>query len=94
MAEGLNISLIFTPPDHHQSFGSIERKHITTKKNLTDICEENSKLALSDVIAIAQMVRNCQLSQIDGATPGRRIFGRAPRLPIPAAESATCVLTC
>ena len=91
MSEGFNISLITTPPDHHQSFGAIERKHITTKQNLNDICDKNADLSLTEIIAIAQMVQNCQISQIDGATPGHRIFGRAPRLPIPSAESATCL---
>ena len=72
MCEGYNIGLIMTPPDHHQSFGAIERKHIMTKQNLSEISEMNPNLNMDEVIAIAQMVQNSQISQTDGATPGHR----------------------
>ena len=42
-----------------------------------------------EVISIAQMAQNSQISQTGGAAPKRGVCGRAPRLPTPAAKTAT-----
>ena len=91
MCENFNITPLFTPPNHHQSFGIIERRHQVTKENLNQLMNESEQknLKVEDLIAVAQMVQNSQISQADGATPGHRVFGRSPRLPIPTIESAT-----
>ena len=46
-------------------------------------------MSVEEIISIAQLVHNGFISQVDGQTPGHRAFGRAPRLPIPTAETAT-----
>ena len=46
-------------------------------------------MTTDEIISMAQLVRNGFTSQVDGQTPGHRVFGRAPRLPIPTAETAT-----
>ena len=45
-------------------------------------------LTAQELVGIAQLVHNQQISQVDGSTPGHRVYGRAPRLPVPSTEGA------
>ena len=46
-------------------------------------------MEIDEIAAVAQLIHNAHVSQVDGQTPGHRVFGRAPKLPVPCAESAT-----
>ena len=88
--DDFHITLLQTPPRHHQSFGVVERHHAPIKQCLTEMTEKGAfgKLPLSELIAVVQLIHNQHISQTDGSTPGHRVFGRAPRLPVPATERA------
>ena len=91
MCESFHITMISTPSKHHQSFGTIERSNKTIRESIIEVAKspEYQDMSVEEIISIAQLVHNGFISQVDGQTPGHRAFGRAPRLPIPTAETAT-----
>merc|ERR1711954_85766 len=91
MCESFHITMISTPSKHHQSFGAIERSNKTIRESIIEVAKspEYQDMSVEEIISIAQLVHNGFISQVDGQTPGHRAFGRAPRLPIPTAETAT-----
>ena len=90
MCENFHITLISTPARHHQSFGATERSNQAFKNTLSEIIssEDYHNSSTEEMIAIAQLINNGRISQVDGQTPGHRCFGRAPRLPAPTVGAA------
>ena len=91
MCENFHIALISTPARHRQSFGAIERGNQAIKNCLNEVVNSSDYINMptDEMLAISQLISNGFVSQVDGQTPGHRCFGRAPRLPIPTAETAT-----
>ena len=91
LCEIFGISLIPVASKHHQSFGAVERHNIIMQKSFAELQGNSDFIGMSheNLAAIVQLVHNGVVSPIDGFTPGHRVFGRAPRLPIPSTETAT-----
>ena len=82
-----NIILQTVIPGHHQSLGATERRHAHFR-GIIDHIIGNRKINFStpkqwrEFSAMTSLRLNSQVQQYDGFTPGKRVFGGAPKLPI------------
>merc|ERR1712112_176904 len=82
-----NITLQTVIPGHHQSLGATERRHGHFRGILDHIIGNRKSNCLShkewkDFSAMTALHLNSQVQLYDGFTPGKRVFGRTPKLPI------------
>ena len=82
-----NITLQTVIPGHHQSLGATERRHGHFRGILDHIIGNRKSNFLpskdrKEFSAMAALHLNSQVQQYDGFTPGQRVFGRTPKLPI------------
>ena len=75
---------------NHQSLGATERRHRLFRTITDHVVGERKPKNLSnrewkEFSAMATMHLNSQVQQYGGFTPGGRVFGRTPKLPIEAA---------
>ena len=82
-----NITLQTVIPGHHQSLGATERTHAHFRGIIDHVIGNRKSNCLSnkqwrEFSAMAALHLNSQVRQYDGFTPGQRVFGRTPKLPI------------
>ena len=90
MRHSMSISLIDTPAKEHQAIGMIERRHHIARSFMLGLLSDSDFQSedAAEIASISTLLRSGQVSQIDGQTPGHRIYGRAPKLPMITAEAA------
>ena len=82
-----NIILQAAIPGHHQSFGATERRHRLFRAIIDHVVGERkpkklSNTELKEFSSMTMMHMYSQVQHYDGFTPGQRVFGRTPKLPI------------
>ena len=85
-----NITLQAVIPGHHQSLGATERTHALFRGIIDRVIGNRKSNCLPnkewvEFPDMASLHLNSQVQQYDGFTPGHRVFGRTPKLPIGAA---------
>ena len=82
-----NVVLQTVIPGHHQSLGATERRrglfrsimdHVIGNKKPNSLSRKEGK----EFAAMTTMRLNSQVRQFGGFAPGKRVFGRTPRMPI------------
>jgi transposase InsO family protein len=78
---------LHTPSGRHASIGSAERRNGATERIIYEFLENQtvSRKFIKDTNAVAALLNlatNAQVSNSDGLTNGRRLYGRSPRLPL------------
>ena len=84
-----NITLEVTPAKQHQAIGIVERHHQLLRDFIRTLRRESDfeNCNIDVLCAIATMLHNAQISNVDGQTPGHRAYGRAPRIPMLTVET-------
>ena len=87
-----NITLQAAIPWHHQSLGATGRRRGYFRGIIERIIRNRKSNCLAskewgEFSAMTAMRLNSQVRQFDGFTPGQRVFGRTPKLPIGAVRN-------
>ena len=90
LCDTMSVQLIRTPSSHHQGIGIVERHHQVLRNFMYELAfkSEYKDMELDELAGIAMLLHNSQISQVDGQTPGHRLYGSSPRLPLIAADNA------
>ena len=87
-----HISFLAAPAKKHTGIGSLERKHAVIARIPHEVMTEGKSVkrdyaSLDMLASMVTMISNSQISNDDGHSAGRRMYGRSPRLPISAIDS-------
>ena len=86
---GRHVAVQSVIPGNRQCLGDTERRHIYFKEIIHQIKDNRKNMQIRPVDwkeydASGMQHLNAQLQQYDGFAPGRRVFGRTPKMPIGA----------
>ena len=88
LCRSCNITLEITAAKQHQAIGIVERHHQLLREFIRTLRKESDfqDCNIDVLCAIATMLHNAQISNVDGQTPAHRAYGRAPRIPMLTVE--------